>query len=410
MHQPSTTRPWARLSLVAWAVVTVIAVLLCLPGLARGAEPPAAKYYLNPDGTVERRLGDLESRVDAIEKKLKGGEPGKGEKGVCPCGPSGCKCAGDDDCGFPSCPAVRAGAEPAFAQPRSTTVYVSRELGGGACAAGTGTVIYAGGGKSLVLTNAHVVENGNTRIFVTPAHGDTRYEALYWHGSQVSQTGPGTIHVHGSDLCLLAVQGELPVAEIADELPAVGARVYQYGFGGRFPNQGPTEKQGQVVHPEGRHAGSGYPLLNTTIPSQSGDSGAGIFDENGRLVGVCWGAGKAGQSGVRLDEVHTFTVVALKETKGPFARLRDRLAARRLANAAAQEVAKQAARGLPTAVPSSPVQLPGPAQGGCPGGACPGGVCPPPSGSSLPYQMPGRFQGPVQSPFGGCPNGRCPSR
>jgi hypothetical protein len=180
------------------------------------------------------------------------------------------------------------------------------------------------------------------------------------------------IHVNGPDLCLLAIGVELTPVEISDELPAVGTTVHQYGFGGRMPQHGPSEKHGQVIPPR-----TSSPCLNTTIPSQSGDSGSGIFDDRGRLVGVCWGGNEC-QYAVRLDVVHTFTVTALGEARGPFARFRDRLAARKLA--------KEIARSLTNPPAIQPVS---------PGSSCPGGRCSP--GTTFPG-------------FGGCPGGVCTPR
>jgi hypothetical protein len=136
-------------------------------------------------------------------------------------------------------------------------------------------------------------------------------------------------------------------------------------------HNGPSEKHGVVIAPR-----TSSPCINTTIPSQSGDSGSGIFDDRGRLVGVCWGGDEC-QYGVRLDVVHTFTVTALGESRGPFARFRDRLAARKLA----KEIVRTPTH-LPAVRPVSP--------GSCPDGRCSPGVT---------------FPG-----FGGCPNGTCSPR
>lgn len=218
-----------------------------------------------------------------------------------------------------------------------SSVYISVDLGGGSTAGGTGTVIASEGGKSLVLTNAHVVPSGQHRITVTYWHERQPWtqEATYLGGSGVSQRGGNLIEVHGPDLALLSVNADLVPVEIAAAIPAEGTPVSLYGFGGNTSTVQPSLKTGRVLRENGSQTMAGDPIARTSIATANGDSGAGILDTEGRLVAVHWGGGA-----VRLDTVHAFTVRVL-ERKGLFAKLRDRLAARKIAKAVAAAFAQE---------------------------------------------------------------------
>lgn len=171
-------------------------------------------------------------------------------------------------------------ATAALAQ-QASSVHVLRDEGGGVGTAGTGTVIACEDGRSLVLTAAHVVPDGAKPLAVV-LPGGRRTAATYLGGSAVVATGPQSIQVQGPDLAVLSVAAELPAVEVADRPPAVGSRVRQFGYGGRVPGSAPSSKAG-VVADRGRYAGE---VMCTSLPCQSGDSGAGLFDDADELVGV----------------------------------------------------------------------------------------------------------------------------
>lgn len=222
-------------------------------------------------------------------------------------------------------PAVRV-KEPVAAPIAHASVYIRVQHGPGSWSGGTGTVIASEAGKSLILTNAHVVPSAAHPITVTYwSEGHAwRQEATYLGGSSVDDIRPGLIHVNGPDLALLSVNASLHPVEIAAAIPAQGESVRLYGFGGASETE-PTEKRGRVL-PE---PGWVEPATKTSIETINGDSGAGILNDRGELVAVHWGGGA-----VRLDSVREFTVSVL-ERKGWFARFKDRLAARKIAKALA---------------------------------------------------------------------------
>jgi S1-C subfamily serine protease len=137
---------------------------------------------------------------------------------------------------------------------------------GGRIGSGSGTVVASGKGVSRVLTNHHVCPDDGDRI--TVEHKGKAYPAarLAWDKS--------------IDLACLEVRGvELPAAKIAAGDPAPGSTVRQWGH----------PKACKEAVPKSGRAIGGRTIFATTIPSESGDSGAGVFDAAGDLVGVCWG-------------------------------------------------------------------------------------------------------------------------
>lgn len=267
-------------------------------------------------------------------------------------------------------PAIRA-AEPVAHSLAESSVYVSVDLGNGATGGGTGTVIASESGRSLILTNAHVVESADRPISVT-YWCDRRpwiQPATYLGGSSVSHLSGSLIHVNGPDLALLEVKADLQPVELASEIPATGEAVQLFGFGGAgVYGTVPIRKSGHIL-PE---PGWIEPATKTSIQTINGDSGSGILNDRGQLVAVHWGGGA-----VRLDSVHSFTVSTLQR-KGVFSRLKDRLAARKIAKAVAGVFAA-----APTPPPvKAPVKAPAPAPATIPFAAspCPGGVCQPQTG------------------------------
>lgn len=218
-----------------------------------------------------------------------------------------------------------------------SSVYISVDLGGGSTAGGTGTVIAAEGGKSLVLTNAHVVPSAAHPITVTYWSDGAAWtsKGTYLGGSSVDELGGNLIRVNGPDLALLSVNADLQPVEIATAIPAAGTAVRLYGFGGNTSVVTPTLKAGRVLHEDGRQTMAGDPIARTSIATVNGDSGAGILDREGRLVAVHWGGGA-----VRLDTVHAFTVQVL-DRKGLFSRLKARLTARKISKAVAAAFAQE---------------------------------------------------------------------
>lgn len=132
---------------------------------------------------------------------------------------------------------------------------------------GSGTVVWSEKGISRVLTACHVVPDDR---WIKVEHAGKSYPArrLAWDPAL--------------DLACVEVDATLPVAPVAKAGPAIGQTLDQWGH---------PKASVPAVHKTGAVVGfvrmSGYDRLMTTTPVQGGDSGCGVFDGDGRLVGVC---------------------------------------------------------------------------------------------------------------------------
>lgn len=229
-----------------------------------------------------------------------------------------CNCDGECKCKPGDCPGK------CLVAGRWSAVSIHVNMGSSS-AHGSGTVIASEGGKSLVLTNAHVVESAQYPVTIVHTDADGipwSYPATYVAGSYVSHVGH-TLTIDGPDLALLQVDYTLPAAELADAIPAAGTPVQLWGFGGSLYGTTPVHRTGYVD----KDPGFVEPATKTTIATINGDSGSGVFNRAGQLVAVHWGG-----ASVRLDSIHSFTVSTV-ERKGIFARLKGKLAARKIAKA-----------------------------------------------------------------------------
>jgi Tfp pilus assembly protein PilF len=144
-----------------------------------------------------------------------------------------------------------------------------------------GTAIALGSGvsaaKDEIVTNRHVVEGGKA-----------------WRVRQGSNTWTARIAFLDSehDLCGLRVEGltAIPVNTRASLTLSVGERVYALG----------SPEGLELSLSEGLISGirkfEGVSLIQTTAPISHGSSGGGLFDEQGKLVGITTFAIKDGQN------------------------------------------------------------------------------------------------------------------
>lgn len=146
----------------------------------------------------------------------------------------------------------------------------------------TGKQISLGSGiavaRDLVLTNLHVVRGGARAVVVSAQDQELAVEgAVGWD--------------EVNDLVVLKVKGELTPAEVGDsDLVKVGQQVVAVGnpLGLRA-----TVSEGIV---SGLREVDGRKLIQTTAPISHGSSGGGLFDLDGRLVGVTSSCVEGGQN------------------------------------------------------------------------------------------------------------------
>jgi hypothetical protein len=175
------------------------------------------------------------------------------------------------------------------AGPEESAVLV-RHYAHGAIDAGSGTVVRSEGTKSWVLTNWHVASDPGERVTVELA--GKVYGATWLRADS------------GIDLALLRVDASLPPALLASTHPAPGVRLRQFGH----PHAGPMKaKTGPAGEINGRRmVPGGGEVFGVGIGAESGDSGCGVFDPDGKLCAVCWGAGQGAESCVCLKDIKAF--------------------------------------------------------------------------------------------------------
>jgi len=137
---------------------------------------------------------------------------------------------------------------------------------------GSGTLVdrTSDGREGLILTCAHLFDEGVGNIVVTFSDGRT-------HGAKLIHTD------RQADLAALAIAN--PRAKPAKISLAVSqqSRLFACGYG-------PRGVYRCAVGPGiGQAAGTGQLSLKIANRVRSGDSGGGVFDEQGRLVAVIWG-------------------------------------------------------------------------------------------------------------------------
>lgn len=145
-----------------------------------------------------------------------------------------------------------------------------------------------GGSRSLVLTNAHVVEPGSLQ--------DVSYRVLVERRGRVERVLPAKLVAVGSvpdvDLALVSVEVSLPAAELgSEELVEVGDDVVAVGapYGRSLSVSG-----GMVSQLEAEDGEPGSPLryraMKTDAAIGYGSSGGGVFSvPGGRLIGLVEG-------------------------------------------------------------------------------------------------------------------------
>ncbi len=176
---------------------------------------------------------------------------------------------------LPVCAIDTAGeAQRVFAKVSPSVVTVKTfDVKGSAEGQGSGVVV----GPGLVASNCHVVE-GAASIRVTATQGEMRAE---W-----------TRRLPGLDLCLLKVEGlqAAPLPLRPSNSLIVGEPAYAVGNPLGF---GLAASQGLITS---LRQDKPYPLILSTAAQSPGSSGGGLYDAEGRLIGLTTAVMSAGQN------------------------------------------------------------------------------------------------------------------
>lgn len=181
-----------------------------------------------------------------------------------------------------------------------TTLYLSLVLSGAGpelritatypdfVSCGSGTVVAVEQGKSLVLTNRHVVPDKGAKITVSRVGLELDAELV-----SASET---------ADLAVLVVKAELPTAILSRSVPNAMAPVYYRGY----PGGGDQRLKRAIVHGVNGHSATQGVVWWIRARAEGGDSGSGVFGNGGELVGVVWGVDGVHTAAVHLSEIYIF--------------------------------------------------------------------------------------------------------
>lgn len=150
------------------------------------------------------------------------------------------------------------------AEPSVSSVSVIRMDGGG-----SGTVVHVDSGRSLILTCKHVCPDAAKVYVVANIDGTRKRFPARWLGVSSQY-----------DLAMLSIDATLTAAVIADSNPAVGDVVTHHGKA-----SGP---QSGKVSEHKLYADRTIDTQTETL-SVPCDSGAGLFNSDGKLCGVVHG-------------------------------------------------------------------------------------------------------------------------
>jgi S1-C subfamily serine protease len=149
-------------------------------------------------------------------------------------------------------------------------------------------------GKSLVATNRHVIENASRGVTVHFLTGDGKGRVKE---TVVPATDTRVIAVHRTaDLALVDVSagadliGPLGIDPLRlappDHRPEEGERAFAIGHPGAGGRKLLTQTLSNGIISRGPREMDGATVIQTTVPTNPGNSGGPLFDEEGRVTGI----------------------------------------------------------------------------------------------------------------------------
>jgi S1-C subfamily serine protease len=181
-------------------------------------------------------------------------------------------------------------SEPAARVMAATAVIVAPDADGDGRGAslGTGAVVAAGDGRALIVTCSHVA----MPYAAVSAFRDAALAHGVWVELADGRDAPGKVVWTAApplDVALVEIHVDSPPEPVpillggtegidSDEAVFFVPNPYRHGF---------LVSNGRVVRREAHETPAGrFSLLFTTLPLESGDSGSGLFDARGRLIGL----------------------------------------------------------------------------------------------------------------------------
>jgi S1-C subfamily serine protease len=230
----------------------------------------------------------------------------------------------------------RTSAEPRAASPRSTTVQkvfpssvrLQMVAAGDVMRSASGVAFARDGGRTYVLTNAHVVDPAKSwrapvEVRVLVGSGKTPLAGRVVAAGRVPEWDVAVVEVDAVDVPVTPLAGDEGL-ELGDDLVVIGAP-----FGKGLSVAAGIVSQVEYEHAES--AGSRTPrTLKTDAAIGYGSSGGGVFDvRSGQLVGLVEGYRTARVAFGKAEDNYAFDVPMPGETfVAPAAKIRRFLAER----------------------------------------------------------------------------------
>lgn len=177
-----------------------------------------------------------------------------------------------------------------IARAMRANVMINANMGIGRLGMGSGVVLHIVDGLSFIVTNRHVVDGGYTSG-TTTAPTDLSSMGRLTVGSITAVQAPATVvwvAPHGVDLALISARLPAGVVDVAhwdaDKDVVVGDPVFAIG---NPHGLGWTHTSGSISQIRRQtRSGFSYRILQTSAAINSGNSGGGLYDSTGRLVGI----------------------------------------------------------------------------------------------------------------------------
>lgn len=189
----------------------------------------------------------------------------------------------------PDAPAPKANPNPTSASKAAMASSVRiRVTYNGKVQFGSGTIIHSRKGRTIILTCAHIMDQA----------GDNPKVQVDVYSGPRKQTFVGTIIGHDikPDVGIISIptSSRLPVVPVA--VPSLKLKKLQRVFSiGCNNGKDPTHESAQLSGID-RYIGPNN--LETNHAPEHGRSGGGLFDQKGRLIGVCSAADRKGNHGL----------------------------------------------------------------------------------------------------------------
>jgi S1-C subfamily serine protease len=181
-----------------------------------------------------------------------------------------------------------------FSRAMRANVLIQSNFGLGRQGLGSGVILKIQDGSAYIVTNRHVIDEDFSENAASNAAAPNLAEMAELNVMTVEQTfGPASVEwvaPHGVDLAIIAMPLIGAVDQLreavwnGDEAPHIGDAVFAVG---NPHGLGWTHSSGSISQIRRRSQGAfDFRVLQSTAPINPGNSGGGLYDAEGRLIGI----------------------------------------------------------------------------------------------------------------------------